>query len=256
MGLFAGKKGLVFGVANDRSIAWAVSEALHKEGAEVGYTHLPGDKNERRVRQTVASTNPQLLMPCEVTKDEDLDAVFAAAKATYGELDFMVHSVAFANREDLQRPYSQASRAGWLQAMEISAYSLVAMTRRAAELMPNGGAIMTLTYFGGEKVMPGYNLMGVCKAALEHSVRYLAYDLGPSKIRVNALSAGPMRTLASAGISDFDEMQKRQADKASLKRNVEFEELGTTGLYLLSHLSNGVTGETVHVDCGFSIVGI
>ena len=256
MGLFDGKKGLVFGVANDRSIATAISLALHREGAEIGYTHLPGDKSQNRVRKAIETTNPKFLLSCDVQKDDELDAVFAAAKAQFGTLDFLVHSVAFANREDLQRPYTQASRAGWLQSMEISAYSLVAMARRAAELMPHGGTIVTLTYFGGEKVMPGYNLMGICKAALEHSVRYLAYDLGPKNIRVNALSAGPMKTLASAGISDFEEMQERQAMKASLKRNVTFEELGTTGLYLLSHLSGGVTGETIHVDAGFSIVGI
>jgi enoyl-[acyl-carrier protein] reductase I len=254
--LFEGKKGLVFGVANDRSIAWAISEALYDQGAEIGFTHLPGDKMERRVRQLAEPRGAKFIVSCDVQKDEDLDRVFAEAKAHFGSIDFMLHSIAFAPANDLKGPYMNSSREGWHLAMDISAYSLVAMSRRCAELMPNGGSILTLTYFGGEKVIPGYNLMGVCKAALEHSVRYLAWDLGEKKIRINALSAGPMRTLASAGVSDFDEMRERQAQKAALKRNVEPAELGSTGVYLLSDMSNAVTGETIHVDCGFNIVGL
>jgi len=191
-----------------------------------------------------------------VQRDEDVAAVFEAVRATYGKLDFLIHSIAFAPPQELRKPYLESSRAGWHLAMDISAYSLVAVCRAAAPLMTAGGAIVTISYFGGEKVLPGYNLMGVCKAALEHSVRYLAWDLGRRKIRVNCISAGPMRTLSSAGIADFDQMQQHAARKACLGRNVEFEELGATGLYLLSDLSSGVTGETIHVDCGYSIVGL
>jgi enoyl-[acyl-carrier protein] reductase I len=256
MGALAGKTGLIFGVANDRSIAWAISEACYDAGAELGFTHLPGEKMERRVRQLAEPRGTKLIVPCEVTSDESLDAAFAKAKEVYGKIDFLVHSIAFAPAADLKGPYANCSRAGWHQAMDISAYSLVTMSKRAAELMTDGGSILTLTYFGGEKVIPGYNLMGVCKAALEHSVRYLAWDFGAKNIRVNALSAGPMRTLASAGVSDFDEMRERQAQKAPLRRNVDPAELGSTGVYLLSNMSSAVTGELIHVDCGFNIVGL
>nr|UXE44383.1 enoyl-[acyl-carrier-protein] reductase [NADH] FabI [uncultured bacterium] len=256
MGVLSGKTGLIFGVANDRSIAWAISEACYDAGAELGFTHLPGDKMERRVRQLAEPRGTKMLVPCDVTSDENLDAVFAKAKEAYGKIDFVLHSIAFAPREDLQGPYMNASRTGWHHAMDISAYSLVAMAKRAAPIMTDGGSIVTLTYFGGEKVIPGYNLMGVCKAALEHSVRYLAWDLGEKRIRVNAISAGPMRTLASAGVSDFDEMRERQAQKAPLRRNVDPSELGSTGVYLLSDMSSAVTGELIHVDCGFNIVGL
>lgn len=256
MGLFTGKTGLIFGVANDRSIAWSISEALFKEGAELGFTHLPGDRSERRVRLLVEPHGAKMLVSCDVQKDDDIQAVFAKAKESYGKIDFVLHSIAYAPTAELQNPYYQISRQGWHMAMDISAYSLVTITRHAADLMPDGGSIVTLTYFGGEKVIPGYNVMGICKAALEHSVRYLAWDLGEKKIRVNSISAGPMRTLSSAGISDFDEMRERQAQKACLRRNVDPAELGSTGIYLLSDMSNGVTGETIHVDCGFNIVGI
>ena len=256
MGRFTGKKGVVFGVANDRSIAWAMSEALLAEGAELAFTHLPGDRMARRVHQLVDPKGAKVVLSCDVQKDEDLDAVFAEIKKEYGKLDFVIHSVAYAPTEELRGNYLNSSRNGWHLAMDISAYSLVAITKRAAELMTDGGSVVALTYYGGEKVIPGYNLMGVCKAALEHSVRYLAFDLGRKKIRVNAVSAGPMRTLSSAGISNFDEMQGHQAEKAALGRNVDFEELGQTAIYLLSDMSSAVTGETLHVDCGFSIVGI
>jgi enoyl-[acyl-carrier protein] reductase I len=257
MGLFTGKIGLVMGVANDRSIAWAMSEALYAEGAELAFTHLPGPSSERRVSRLVEPHAPKVVLSCDVQKDEDIAAVFAAVGKTYGRLDFLVHSIAFAPPVELRKPYVESTRAGWHLAMDISAYSLVASCREAAPLMPEGGSIVTLSYFGGEKVMPGYNLMGVCKAALEHSVRYLAWDLGRLKqIRVNAISAGPMRTLSSAGISDFDEMQSHCARKAPLARNVLPEELGSTGLYLLSHLSGGLTGEILHIDCGYNIIGL
>jgi enoyl-[acyl-carrier protein] reductase I len=257
MGLFTGKTGLVMGVANDRSIAWAMSESLSAEGAELAYTHLPSPSSERRVLRLVETQNPKVVLPCDVQKDEDLQRVFQAVAQAYGKLDFLIHSIAFAPPDELKKPYLQTSRAGWHLAMDISAYSLVACARYAAPLMPIGGTMLTVSYFGGEKVMPGYNLMGVCKAALEHSVRYLAWDLGREKnVRINAISAGPMRTLSSAGVPGFDEMRDHAAQKACLNRNVDFKELGNTALYLLSDLSGGMTGEVLHVDCGYSIVGL
>lgn len=255
MGMFSGKIGLVVGVANDRSIAWSMSESLYQEGATLAFAHLPGDRSARRVHQLVDPHGAKVVEPCDVQKDEDIQAVIDKCKATHGKLDFVIHSVAFAPTEELRKPYFQASRAGWHTAMDISAYSLVALARCAAEIMPDGGSIVTLTYYGGEKVVPGYNLMGVCKAALDHTVRYLAWDLGRRKIRVNAISAGPMRTLASAGIANFDEMREKQAMMTCLGRNIEPEELGRTGLYLLGDMSSGVTGETLHVDAGYNIVG-
>jgi enoyl-[acyl-carrier protein] reductase I len=254
--MFSGKTGLVLGVANDRSIAWAMSEALHAEGAELAFTHLPGQSSERRVRRLVDPLEAKLVVPCDVTRDEDIAAVFQAVEKTYGKLDFLIHSIAFAPPQELRNPYFQISREGWHLAMDISAFSLVAVSREAQRLMPDGGAIVTISYFGGEKVIPGYNVMGVCKAALEHTVRYLAWDLGRKNIRINAISAGPMRTLSSAGVASFDEMRDHAVRKSCLGRNVEPKELGTTGLYLLSNLSGGVTGETIHVDCGYNIVGL
>jgi enoyl-[acyl-carrier protein] reductase I len=256
MGMFSGKTGLVMGVANDRSIAWAMSEALHREGAELGFTHLPSPSSERRVTRLVEPLCSKLVIPCDVQSDDDIARVFEAVKQTYGKIDFLIHSIAFAPPEDLHKPYVESSRAGWHLAMDISVYSLVAVSRAGATLMPDGGTIITVSYFGGEKVMPGYNLMGVCKAALEHSVRYLAWDLGRKKIRVNAISAGPMRTLSSMGVTGFDQMREHAIEKSCLGRNVEFGELGNTALYLLGDLSNGMTGEVLHVDCGYSIVGL
>ncbi len=256
MGLFSGKTGLIMGVANDHSIAWAISEALYAEGAELAFTHLPSPSNQRRVHALVDAHAPRVVVPCDVQRDEDILATLAAVNEAYGRLDFLLHSIAFAPPQELRQPYLQTSRAGWHLAMDISVYSLVAAARAAAPLMTAGGAIATISYFGGEKVMPGYNVMGVCKAALEHSVRYLAWDLGRRNIRVNAISAGPMRTLSAAGIADFDAMREHAAEKAPLGRNLEPKELGAAGLYLLGDLSAGVTGETIHVDCGYSIVGL
>jgi enoyl-[acyl-carrier protein] reductase I len=256
MGMFSGKTGLILGIANDRSIAWAMSEALFAEGAELAFTHLPGPSSQRRVARLVEPHEPKLVMPCDVQRDDDVCAVFEAVEATYGHLDFVLHSIAFAPPDELRKPYVEASREGWHLAMDISAYSLVAVSREAARRMPHGGSIVTVSYFGGEKVIPGYNLMGVCKAALEHTVRYLAWDLGRKGIRVNALSAGPMRTLSSAGVSGFDEMREHAARKSCLGRNVDPRELGNTGLYLLGDLSSGVTGETIHVDCGYHVMGL
>ena len=201
VGLFPRKIGLVMGLANDHSIAWAMSEALYAEGAELGFTHLPSPSSERRVRNLVEPKGAKLIFPCDVQNDEDIIRTFDTVRETYGRLDFLIHSIAFAPPQELQNPYVYMSRAGWHLAMDISVYSLVAVCRAAMPLMTTGGSIVTLSYYGGEKVMPGYNVMGVCKAALEHSVRYLAWDLGRQNIRVNAISAGPMRTLSSAGIA-------------------------------------------------------
>jgi len=256
MGMFSGKIGLVMGVANERSIAWAISEALYREGAELAFTHLPGPTHEHRVRQLVDPHGAKVLRPCDVQKDEDIVRLFDAVRDTYGRLDFLVHSIAFAPPRELNSPYVAMSREGWHLAMDISVYSLVASCRAAAPLMAAGGSILTLSYYGGEKVMPGYNVMGVCKAALEHSVRYLAWDLGRQKIRVNCISAGPMRTLSAAGIADFDKFHEHVEQKSPLGRNIDAQDVGGTGLYLLGDLSSGVTGETVHVDSGYSIVGL
>ena len=256
MGMCTGKIGLVMGVANDRSIAWAISQALYAEGAELAFTHLPSPSSERRVREIVAPHGPKIVLPCDVQNDADVDRVFSEVRDIYGRLDFLVHSIAFAPPQELRKPYVEMSRAGWHLAMDISVYSLVAVSRAAAPLMSAGGTILTISYFGGEKVVPGYNMMGVCKAALEHSVRHLAWDLGRKNIRVNCISAGPMRTLSAAGIAGFDQLREHAAEKAPLGRNVDPKELGTTGLYLLGDLSSGVTGETIHLDCGYSIVGL
>ena len=256
MGTFDDKIGLVMGVANDRSIAWAMSEALYRQGAELAFTHLPSPSCERRVRKLTEPHGATVIVPCDVQRDGDFARVFDAVSDSYGRLDFLIHSIAFAPPQELRSPYVQMSREGWHLAMDISVFSLVAACRRASLLMRDGGAVVTISYFGAEKVVPGYNVMGVCKAALEHSVRYLAWDLGRQKIRVNAISAGPMRTLSAVGISDFDRMRDHAAAKAPLGRPVEPGELGTTGLYLLSDQSDGVTGETIHVDCGYHVVGL
>ena len=256
MGTFTGKIGLVMGVANDHSIAWAMSRALYDEGAELAFTHLPGPSGRRRVCRLLEPHAPKLVLPCNVQSDQDLARVFDEVGRTYGKLDFLIHSIAFAPPQELREAYLRTSREGWHLAMDISVYSLVAACREAAPLMSAGGAIVTVSYYGGEKVVPGYNVMGVCKAALEHSVRYLAWDLGRQKIRINAISAGPMRTLSTAGISGFDELRVHAAKKSPLGRGVEPEEIGATGLYLLGDQSAGVTGETIHVDCGYNIVGL
>jgi len=256
MGMFDDKIGVIMGVANDRSIAWAICEALYAEGAELAFTHLPGPSSQRRINQLLESHHPKILLPCDVQKDEDIAHLFQAVKETYGKINFLVHSIAFAPPHELRNPYVEMSREGWRLAMDISVYSFVAASRAAAALMTEGGAIVTISYYGGEKVMPGYNVMGVCKAALEHSTRYLAWDLGRENIRVNCISAGPMRTLSAAGIAGFDQLREHAAQKSPLARNVESKELGTTALYLLSDQSAGVTGETIHVDCGYSIVGL
>jgi enoyl-[acyl-carrier protein] reductase I len=255
MGLFAGKKGLVLGVANDFSIAWAITQKLLAEGAEIGFTHLPGDKMERRVRKLTDPIGARMLVPCDVQKDEDVARTFEVARETYGSLDFVLHSIAFAPIDDLKCPFVKASRDGFRTAMDISVFSLAIVARHAAESMPTGGAIETLTYFGGERVVSGYNLMGVCKAALDASVRYLAYDLGPRKIRVNAVSAGPVKTLAASAVGDSDKLAGLYEAVSPLGRNITREEVGAAGMFLLSDLASGITGEILHVDCGYNVMG-
>ncbi|MDX2197590.1 MAG: enoyl-ACP reductase [Phycisphaerae bacterium] len=256
MALMAGKKGLIFGVANDRSLAWYIAEKLHAEGARMGFTHLPNEKMEKRVRKLVEPINATMIAPCDVQNDEQIRAVFHQARETMGELDFVLHAVAFANTEALYNPFYKTKRADFLQAMDISAYSLVALCQQGVEFMKPGAAVLSLTYFGSVKVIPSYNVMGVCKAALESSTRYLAAELGREKqIRVNSLSAGPCRTLSSAGISGFQQMLDHYPTKAPLARNIESDEVGKSGLYLLSDLSSGVTGEIHYVDAGYNVIG-
>jgi enoyl-[acyl-carrier protein] reductase I len=255
MGLFTGKKGVVLGVANDFSIAWAVTRKLLDEGAEVGFTHLPGDKMERRVRKLAEPIGAKLITPCDVQKDEDIARVFEEAGKVYGTLDFVLHSIAFAPLDDIKCAFVDASREGFKTAMEISAYSLAAVSRYASKVMPDGGSILTLTYYGGEKVVPGYNMMGVCKAALDASVKYLAYDLGPKNIRVNAVSAGPVKTLAASAVGDFDDLSGLYDAVSPMQRNITRDEVGASGMFLLSDLASGITGEILHVDCGYNVMG-
>jgi enoyl-[acyl-carrier protein] reductase I len=256
MKLLEGKRAAIFGVANERSIAWAISEAFHAEGAELAFTYA-GEALEKRVRPLAQGMGAKIILPCDVTKDQEIEKAFAHLKQEWGALDILVHAIAFANKEDLSRPYVQTGRAGFHLALDVSAYSLVALAQRAAPLMEGrGGSMLTLTYMGSEKVIPNYNVMGVAKAALEASVRYLAYDLGPKGIRVNAISAGPIRTLAAAGISDFKSMLHHVAERAPLKRNIEAAEVGKTALYLCSDWGSAVTGEVLHVDAGYNIMGM
>jgi enoyl-[acyl-carrier protein] reductase I len=260
MGLFAGKKGLVFGIANDHSIAWAITQRLHAEGADMGFTHLP-DKDperprmERRLRKLVEPLGAKLILPCDVQQDEDIDRVFAQAREIYGPLDFVLHSIAYAPIDDLKGPTYAVSRQGFLTSMDISVYSLMAIARRAREHLAPNGSILSLTYLGGEKVIPGYNVMGICKAALESAITYLAHEFGPAGFRVNGLSAGPLKTLSSSAVSDFDVMLKLYDKMAPLRRNITADEVGKSGMYLLSDLASGVTGEVLHVDSGYHIMG-
>jgi enoyl-[acyl-carrier protein] reductase I len=255
MSLFAGKKGLILGVANEFSIAWAISKQLLDQGAELGFTHLPGDKMERRVRKLADPVGAKLITSCDVQKDDDVARVFKEAGEVYGSLDFVLHSIAFAPIDDIKCAFVNSSREGFKTAMDISVYSLAIVARHAAGLMPNGGSIATLTYFGGERVVSGYNLMGVCKAALDAAVKYIAYDLGPKKIRVNAISAGPVKTLAASAVGDADKLAGLYEAVAPMNRNVTREEVGAAGMFILSDLASGITGEILHVDCGYNVMG-
>lgn len=253
--LLAGKKFLIMGVANDRSIAWAIAKALHEAGATLAFSYQ-GDRLESRVHKLVESTMPgSTLISVDVTKDEEITAAFQVLRDQWQTMDGVVHSLAFAKAEDLEGSFVNTSRDGFLLAHDISAYSLVAVAREAKELMPNGGSIITMTYIGGERIVSNYNVMGVAKAALDHSVRYLASDLGPQGIRVNAISAGPINTLAARGVKGFSSILPQVAEKAPLRRNVTQDDVANTAVFLASDLSGGITGETIHVDAGYHIMG-
>jgi len=251
----AGRRGLVMGVANDHSIAWGMAKMAHEHGAELAFTYQ-GDSFERRVRPLAESAGSDIVLPCDVTDAASLDIVFDTIKESWGGLDFVLHAIAFSDKEELKGRYIDTSRENFLQSLEISCYSFTAVAQRAAPLMQPGGSLVTLTYSGAERVMPNYNVMGVAKAALEASVRYLATDLGKDGIRVNAISAGPMRTLAGSAIASARTVFKWQGEHAPLRRNVTLEDLGGAGVYLMSDLSAGVTGEVMYVDSGYNVIGM
>lgn len=253
--LMQGKRGLIMGVANDKSIAWGIAEELHKAGATLAFTYQ-GDVLQKRVEPLAASVGSDLIIPCDVTDQESIDAAFATVEKEWGSIDFIVHAIAFSDKKELDGRYVDSTRENFLRTMDISVYSFTAVTQRAAPLMTKGGSILTLTYYGAEQVMPHYNVMGVAKAALECSVRYLAEDLGKDNIRVNAISAGPIKTLAASGIGDFRFILKWNEFNAPMRRNVTQNEVGKSALYLLSDLGSGVTGENLHVDAGYHIVGM
>ena len=264
MGLFEGKKGLILGVANDRSIAWAIAQQIMAEGGQCGFTHLPDreddekKKNRMRVQKCLDKCEHQdqakFVIPLDVQNDEQIASVMEHAKSEFGQLDFLLHSIAFADRDDLNRDTVETSRAGFKLAMDISVFSFMAVANAAKDIMSENSAMACMSYFGGEKCVPGYNVMGVCKAALEAATRYLAYDLGPRGIRVNALSAGPLKTLAGSA-AGVGEMLKMYSEVAPMGRNVTHEEVGKSGAFLLSEHSNGITAEVLHVDCGYNAMG-
>ncbi len=253
--LMAGKRGLVMGVANDRSIAWGIARAVAAQGGQVAFTYQ-GEALEKRVRPLAESVGGRHVLPCDVTDDASVDAAFAALERDWGGLDFLVHAIGFADKQFLRGRYLDTPRDAFLQALDISSYSFVSVCQRAVPLMSAGGSLLTMSYLGAERVTPHYNVMGVAKAALEASVRYLAADLGTAGIRVNAISAGPIKTLAASGIGDFRYILKWNQLNAPLRRNVTIEDVGGAGLYLLSDLASGVTGEVHHVDSGYHVVGM
>jgi len=253
--LMTGKRGLVMGVANDRSLAWGIAKTVQAHGAELAFTYQ-GEALERRVRPLAASLGSEFVVECDVTNEASLDGTFAAIEQRWGRLDFLVHAIAFSDKEELKGKYVETSRGNFARTMDVSCYSFTDLCRRSVPLMSAGGSLLTLTYAGAERVMPHYNVMGVAKAALEASVKYLAVDLGGQNIRVNAISAGPIKTLAASGIGDFRYILKWNQYNSPLKRNVTIEEVGGAGLYLLSDLASGVTGEIHHVDCGYHVVGM
>src|SRR5579864_3431411 len=255
MALMAGKQGLVMGVANERSLAWGIARTLHRHGARLAFTYQ-GEALARRVRPLADSLGSDFVVEADVTDEASLDALFAALGARWGRLDFVVHAIAFSDKAELTGKYVNTTRANFLKTLDISCFSFTDLCRRAAPLMTEGGSLLTLTYAGAERVMPHYNVMGVAKAALEASVRYLAVDLGGDNIRVNAISAGPINTVAARGIGDFRYILKWNQLNSPLKRNVTIEDVGGAGLYLLSALSAGVSGEVHHVDCGYHVVGM
>ena len=252
---FAGKRGLIVGVANKRSIAWAIAQATARRGARLALTYQ-GRFEEHVNELSQGLEQKALVLPCDVSSDEEIDSVFTNVEREFGGLDFVVHGAAFAPREELSAPFVNTSREGFRVALDVSAYSLIALTRRAVPLMTGGGSLLTLTYLGAERVLPNYNVMGVAKAALECSVRYLAADLGPQNIRVNAISAGPVKTLAAAGIAGFSDILGVYRDRAPLRRNTESGEVGDTGLFLISDAARGITGEVLYVDGGYHVMGM
>lgn len=253
--LMQGKRGLVMGVANDKSIAWGISQYLHAQGAEIAFTYQ-GEALEKRVRPLASSLGSSIILPCDVTNMQSIDDTFAVLEKEWGEIDFVVHAIGFSDKNELKGKYVDTSLDNFLMTMNISVYSFTAVAKRAAKLMKKGGSLLTLTYYGAEKVTPHYNVMGVAKAALEASVKYLAVDLGGDNIRVNAISAGPIKTLAAMGIGDFRYILKWNELNSPLKRNTTIEDVGGAGLFLLSDLGQGTTGENLHVDGGYHVVGM
>lgn len=254
-GLMQGKRGLIMGLANDKSLAWGIARKLHEAGAELAFSYQ-GEVMEKRVRPLAESLGSDFLIDCDVSSMDALDTAFSALAARWPTIDFVVHAIGFSDKNELRDRYYDTSLDNFLMTMNISAYSLVAVTKRAKDMMPDGGSILTLTYYGAEKVVPHYNVMGVAKAALETSVKYLANDLGPQNVRVNAISAGPIRTLAASGIGDFRYILKWNELNSPLRRNVTIEDVGGSALYFLSDLASGVTGEVHHVDAGYHVVGM
>ncbi len=253
--LMKGKRGLVMGVANDRSIAWGIAKQLHQQGARLGLTYQ-GDALHKRVKPLADQVDAEIFTPCDVADDASIDATFEHVREVWGGLDFLVHAIAYADRNELKETYVRTSREGFLRSLEISCYSFTAVAQRARHIMPEGGSMLTLTYYGAERVMPHYNVMGVAKAALEASVRYLAADLGDDGIRVNAVSAGPIRTLAASGIGDFRYILKWNELNSPLRQNVTIDQVGGSAMYLLSDMASAVTGEVHHVDSGYHTVGM
>lgn len=253
--MFKGKKILILGVANERSIAWGIAKALHDQGAELAFTYV-NEAIEKRLRPLAESLSCSMVLPCDVQNDQHLDTLFSELAERWGRIDGVVHSIAYADKADLDNPFSKTTRDGFKLALDVSAYSLIAVAGRAAALMTEGGSIITLTYLGAQRAVKNYNVMGVAKAALESSVRYLASDLGEKNIRVNAISAGPIKTLAASGIPGFRDLLTKFAESSPLKRNVSVEDVAGTAMFLLSPWSSGVTGEITYVDCGFSTVGV
>jgi enoyl-[acyl-carrier protein] reductase I len=254
-GLMAGKRGLIMGVANNRSIAWGIAKACADQGAELAFTYQ-GDALKKRVEPLAAEVNSPIVVPCDVTDASSIDATFSAIEKTWGKLDFVVHAIAFSDKNELEGRYVETTSGNFDKSLNISCYSFTAVAQRAEKLMTEGGSLVTLTYYGAEKWMPHYNVMGVAKAALEASVRYMAADLGPKNIRVNAISAGPIKTLAASGIGDFRYILKWNEYNSPLRRTVTTEEVGDAGMFLCSHLSRGITGEILHVDSGYHVVGM
>jgi len=254
-GIMQGKRGLIMGVANDRSLAWGIASALAAQGAELAFSYQ-GEALEKRVRPLAESVGASILLDCDVSSDDSIDSLFERLAAVWPTIDFVVHAIGFSDKNELRGRYAETSRENFRMSMDISVYSFTAVARRAAAMMPNGGAMLTLSYYGAEKVIPHYNVMGVAKAALEASVRYLAVDYGRDNIRVNAMSAGPVKTLAASGIGDFRYILKWNELNAPMKRNITLEDVGGASVYLLSDLSSGTTGEVLHVDGGYHVIGM